>query len=53
MLMCNQAVLNKAGVPTARPAEVAVLPTRPADAMIIKTLEAALVWRACGQSGRK
>jgi hypothetical protein len=52
MLMCNPVML-KAGVFTAGPAAVAVVPNRFVAAFIIKNLHTALVWRAWGQSERK
>jgi len=53
MLICNQLMLKMAGAFAARPAAVAVLPHCFAAVSIIKTLKAALVWPAWGQSERK
>jgi hypothetical protein len=53
MLICNRVMLKKAGAFTAHPTAVAVFPHRFAAVFIIKNLNAALVWSACGQSERK
>jgi hypothetical protein len=53
MLMCNQVVLKEASAFTAHPAAVALPPYRFLAAFIIKSLNAALVWPACGQSEEK
>ena len=53
MSLCNRVVLIKAGAFTARPAAVAVLPHRFVTTCIIKSLDAALVWPAGGQSEGK
>lgn len=53
MLMCNRVMLNKAGAVNTRPAAVAIVPQRAVAAFLIKSLNAALVWTACGQSERK
>ena len=53
MLMCNRVMLKVAAAFIARPTAVAVFPRRFVAAFIIKNLNAALVWPACGQSERK
>ena len=53
MLMCNRMTLKTTGTFSGGPAKVVVLPQRLAAGFIIKTLNAALVWSACGQSERK
>ena len=53
MLMCNRVMLERARAFTARPDTVTVLPHRFVTAFIIKSLDAALVWSASGQSERK
>ena len=53
MSMCNRVVVKKASAFTARLAVVAIFPHRFVATCIIKSLDAALVWPACGQSERK
>jgi len=53
MSMCNQVVQKNAGGFAACPAAAAIFSNPSVAAFIIKLLNAAPVWSACGQSERK